>query len=254
MLRDILATNVFQFLMVFARVGAAMMLFPGFGSAMVSVRLRLLLALAVAFVIFPVVGGSLPAMPPDPLSIALLAAGEATIGVFLGMISQMLMAALDLAGNFIGYAVGLTNALAVDPTTAQQSQLVSGFLTMAAITVILASDTHHLMLRALADSYGLFQPGQPLPVDDFSAVAVRTIGESFALAFQLAAPAVVFSLVFNTGLGLLNRLVPQMQVFFVGLPIQVLVGLSVVMVALPALMMWFMRHFRDGLSVFLAPG
>jgi flagellar biosynthetic protein FliR len=80
------------------------------------------------------------------------------------------------------------------------------------------------------------------------------LGDSFVVGIQLAAPVLVFALVFNTGLGLVNRLVPQMQVFFVGLPIQVMVGLSVLAIALPAIMLWFLRYFREGIGAFLSSG
>ncbi|HIJ63264.1 MAG TPA: flagellar type III secretion system protein FliR [Rhodospirillaceae bacterium] len=254
MLRDLLAADVFHLLLVFARLGAAIAFFPGLGGAVVSVRARLLLAVAVTFLVEPVVHPQLPAAPTGVLAIAVLVATEATIGIFFSMLTQTLMVALDLAGNIIGYSIGLTNAFAVDPVTAQQSQLLTGFLNITATTLVLITDTHHLFLHALVDSYGLFTPGARLPLDDFSATMVRILSTSFTVGFGLAAPVMVFALVFNTALGLLNRLVPQMQVFFVGLPMQILGGLSILMLSLPAIMIWFMRHFREGVGAYLGPG
>lgn len=254
MLRELLAADVFHLMLVFARLGAAIMFFPGLGGSVVSVRGRLLLAVAIAFLVEPVVGPHLPAAAPGLLPTAALVAGEVTVGLFFGMLAQTYMAALDIAGNIAGYSVGLTNAFTVDPVTAQQSQLTIGFLTITATALLLITNTHHLYLQALVDSYGLFQPGGRLPVDDFSATMVKTLSSSLAIGFGLASPLLVFSLVFNTALGLLNRLVPQMQVFFVGLPMQILGGLSVLMLTLPPIMLWFLRHFREGIGAYLGSG
>lgn len=254
MLREILATDVFKLMLVFARLGAAVMLFPGFGSAMVNARVRLVLALGLAFILLPSLAPHLPPMPAGPLSLFLLIAGEVTIGLFLGILTQVLMVPLDLAGNSIGYAVGLTNVFTFDPISQQQSQALTGFLNMLGMTLVFLTDTHHLMLRALVDTYTLFTPGNPLPMGDFAYSVVHTLDESFVLGIKLAAPLMVFVLTFNTALGLLNRLVPQMQVFFVGLPIQILGGLAILMTCLAPIMYWFLRYVSDGVAAFVAPG
>jgi len=254
LLKDLLATDVFQVTLVFARLGAAIMFFPGLGSAVVTARARLLLAVALAFLIEPVVRAHLPVVPHAVLPMASAVAVEASIGLFFGLIAQTLLSALDIAGNVIGYSVGLTNAFAVDPVTAQQSQLLTGFLSITATSLILLTDLHHLFLQALVDSYELFGSLGHLPLEDFSGIMVRTMSSSFMVGIELAAPIFVFGLAFNTALGLLNRLVPQMQVFFVGQPLQILGGLSIVMLTLPAVMLWFLRHFREGIGAFLAQG
>ena len=254
MLREILAADVFKLLLVFARLGAAIMLFPGFGSNVVLVRARLALAVAVAFVLMPALAGRLPKMPADPTGMTLLLAGEVTIGLFFGLLMHTLSSALDLAGNAIGYSMGLTNVFTYDPITEQPSQLIPGFLNLMAITMIFVTDTHHLMLRAVVDSYALFVPGQALPVDDMSATLVRTLSASFVVGLKLAAPSIIFAMTFNTGLALLNRLVPQVQVFFVGMPIHILAGLGVLTLALPPILFWFLRHYTDGFSSFLSTG
>ena len=254
MLRELLAADIFRLLLVFARLGAAMMLFPAIGGVVVSPRARLVLALLVSLLLLPVLTPHLPAQPKEPGVLAVLLVGEITVGLFFGAITQLLMTALDLAGNFIGYAAGLTNALISDPVTEQQSQLISGVLNLAAATLLLMVNAHHLMLRALVDSYNLIPVGRPLPVGDFAHEMVRVMASSFRLGTELAAPFLVFSLAFNAGLGLLNRLVPQMQVFFVGMPIQILAGLAILMMTIPAIMLWFVRHFAAGIDSFLGAG
>lgn len=254
MLREIVATDIFRFLLVFLRLGAAMMLMPALGGVLVSPRTRLMLALAVAFVALPPLLHALPVLPKNPYALASLAIGEIIVGLFFGTMMQLLLAALDLAGNYIGYSIGLTNALISDPVTEQQSQLISGFLNLAAVTAMMLSDTHHVMLRAVIDSYSLFPPGASLMMGDFANHLVSTMGASFLIGLKLAAPMLVFSLIFNAGLGLLNRLVPQMQVFFVGMPVQILGGLSVLMLVTAVMLLWFLRYYNDQVGAFLAPG
>ncbi|MDR3438514.1 flagellar biosynthetic protein FliR [Telmatospirillum sp.] len=254
MLKEILSTDVYALILIFARLGAAMMLFPGLSSAAVFTRFRLLLALAIAFLLLPSLAGQLPRMPPDPMSMVLLIGGEVTVGLFFGVLTRVLIMPIDIAGSAVGFAVGLTNMFTNDVVTQEQSQLLTGFLNLIAISVVFVTDTHHLMFQAIVDSYALFLPGQPLPFDDFSQALMRCASDSMMVGFKLAAPLIVFAVTFNSALALLNRLVPQVQVFFVGMPVQILGGMAILAFCLPSIMSWFLRHFSDGLQPFLAPG
>lgn len=251
MLRDILATDVFKLALVFARLGSVMLLMPALSSALIATQVRLLLALAVTFIMTPVLSPLLPETPKTAVGLVLLLAGEITIGIFLGVIMQSLLAALDLAGSFMGYAAGLTNAFTFDWATEDQNTLITSFLNASTLTLIFITNTHHLLLRAVVDSYTLFTPGSAPPFGDFTAALVRLTGQSFLIGMELAAPMVVFSLVFNTALGLVSRMMPQLQIFFIGMPLQIFLGLSIILVALPSFLLWFLRHFIEGLGAFL---
>lgn len=251
MLREMLAANLFQWMLIFARLGAAIMFLPGFNSTMVSARVRLLFALILSFLLLPVLSGKLPSPPASPVGLFLLMAAEVGFGIFIGLVVQMMISALDLAGNAIGIATGLTNMFTYDPITEQQSALMTGFLNLVAITLIFASNCHHLMLHAIVDSYSILTPGQSLPFDDLSQILVRTLGNASTMGLRLAAPFLVFSVTFNTGLALISRLVPQIQVFLVGLPMQILGGLTILMITLPAIMLLFIDTLTDGLGSLL---
>jgi len=254
MLSAMLSADLYKWMLIFARLGAGAMFMPGFSSAMVSVRVRLLFALILSFILMPALAPRLPPAPSQPLALFMLLAGEITIGIFIGILTQTLLSALDQAGNSISSAVGLTNMFAFDPITEQQSQLMTGFLSLLAMTLIFASDTHHMMLRALIDSYDLVRPGQGLPSDDLAHTLVRTLGSASTMGLRLAAPVMVFAITFNSGLALLNRLVPQIQVFFVGLPIQIFGGLSILLICLPAIMLLFVSQLVEGLSALMSFG
>lgn len=251
MLREMLAANLYAWMLIFARIGSSVMFLPGFNSTMVSARVRLFFALILSFLLLPSLSAKLPAAPPSPIGLFLILGGEIAFGIFIGMVVQGLLSALDFAGNAIGYATGLTNMFTADPITEQQSALLTGFLNLVAMTLIFASNTHHLMLHALADSYAIYAPGQSLPADDLAQTLVHTLSASATMGLRLAAPLMVFQVTLNTGLALLNKLVPQMQVFFVGLPIQIFGGLVILMICLPAIMLLYMTQLEQGIGSFL---
>jgi flagellar biosynthetic protein FliR len=254
MLREMLAANLFQWMLIFSRLGAAMMFMPGFNSSMVSARARLLFALILSFLLLPVLSAKLPAAPATPIGLFLLIAAEAGFGIFIGLVVQVMLSALDTAGSAIGYATGLTNMFTYDPISEQQSALMTGFLNLVAVTLIFASNCHHLMLHAIVDSYSILAPGQPLPFDDLSQILVRSLSSASTMGLRLAAPFLVFSITFNTGLALISRLVPQIQVFLVGLPMQIMGGLIILMITLPAIMLLFINSLSEGLASFMSFG
>lgn len=245
MLADLLPTTVFALLLIFARLGTALMLLPGFGESYISIRIRLLLALLVSLVIHPAVAPTLPPMPASPAALFLLVFGEIFIGLFLGTLSRTLMAALSVGGMMIATVTGLANALTNDPTAAQQGSIAGSFLSTLALLIIIVLDLHHLLLRGVIDSYQLFVPGQPLLTGDMSLMVARVVAKAFLLGFQIASPFIAIGLIFNLGLGLLSRLMPQMQIFFIAIPLQILIGLAVLMIALPAIMGWFITGFQE---------
>ena len=251
MLSEYLSTNIYQFMVVFIRISAALMAMPGLGGTLVQVRARLWIGMSFAFVVLPVVAPTLPVMPHQPAALFLLILGEIIIGLFLGALTQALMTSVDVAGTFIGFQTGMTNAFSFDAISAQQSQLLTGFLNTLALTVVFTSDLHHQMLRAVTESYDVFPPGQPLMLNDFSTTLAHLATHAFDIGLRMAAPALVFGLVFQSGMGLLSRLVPQMQIYFVAMPIQLLLGLWMLMVALPLMMVMFQVDFAAGLGPFL---
>jgi flagellar biosynthetic protein FliR len=248
MLGDLLSINAFAALVVFARVGTVIAFLPGFSAAYVSVRIRLAMALALTLLVTPALAAILPPMPATPTALGLLLVREAAIGLFLGSVALIAFAALQTAGTFIAYLSSFASALVQDPVADQQSSTIAGFFTALGLVLVFVTDLHHLMLRAIVDSYGLFTPRAPPPLDDFCSFIARTVAESFGLGVQLAAPFLVVSLVYNVGLGLLGRLMPQLPVFFFGLPLQVALQLWVMMLTVSGIMLVFLDHFADMLA------
>lgn len=248
-----LPAQAFAFFLVFSRLGAALTFLPGFSEIYVSQRFRLVLAGALTFVITPVVMSRLPPVPQSVSGLLLLEGGEIAIGAFIGIVARTAFNALQTAGTLISMQSGLSAAVAFNPTTATEGALTASFLAAVALVIIFATDMDHLMLRALIESYGLFPPGASFPVGDFADAETRLVASSFSLGVRISAPFIVFGVIFFLGLGILARLMPQMQVFFVSQPAQILLGLVIFSGTLVAAVTVFLGSFQDALSLFLGP-
>jgi flagellar biosynthesis protein FliR len=251
MLDQLISGSVFGFLMVFARLGSTLMVLPGFGEAYVSPRIRLGLALVLAFALMPVVGGNVPALPDSIWRLLLLVGNEIGIGLFLGTLARMMLMALSVAGTIVAMQTSLSSALANDPTTAQQASVPANFFMALGVMLIFASNLHHLMLRAMIDSYTVFPPGVLPVIGDMADLITRTISASFVLAVQIAAPFLIIGLIFYLGLGLLARLMPQVQIFFVAMPAQLLIGFVLLLLGTSAAMLWFLDRFEGVFEPFV---
>ncbi len=254
MLQQLIPNDLFSLLLVFARVGGAIMLLPGFGENYVSPRIRLLFALAITVVLTPVVIDKVPGQPDSLLGVFFLVGGEVLIGVFFGGLARIMVSALHVSGTIIGFQASLGNATLLDPGTEQQASLVATFVNVIGVFLIFAADLHHLMLMALVDSYSVFLPGAPPPMSDLSETVSRVFSQSFALGVQIAAPFIVVGLVFYIGVGLLARLMPQVQVFFIAMPIQIMLGFLLMVLTLSAGMLWFLANYESMFTGFLGRG
>lgn len=245
-----LTTSIFQFLLIFARIGAAMSLVPGFGEVYVAIRSRLAFALLLSFVLLPMVKDMIPVLPPEPAAMGLLVTGEILIGLFFGLICRIILMATLEAGMVIALQIGIANALSSDPTTAQQGAVTGNFLVAVAIVLIFATGLDHLTLRALVGTYGVFPPGEMPPLQDVANTIARVSADSFNLSLQMSAPFLVYGIVLVVGMGLIARLMPTLQVFFVVMPLQLLVGFGLMAVTISAAMIWFLDVYRDHLVGF----
>jgi len=246
MLAELLSFNLFALFLVFARVGAALMLLPGFGETYVAPRVRLLLAIAIAVLVTPIVEAALPALPESPIQLLLLLAGEIGIGIFFGALARVLLSGLFVAGMVISYQIGLANAFVYDLTAAQQGSIVGNFLTTTGLLLLFVTNVHHLMLGSVVQSYNLFEVGAPLPLDDLAYAMTHMVAKSFVLAMEIAAPFFIIGLTFYLGLGLLGRLMPQVQVFFIAMPVQIAIGLLIMAMTGIAALSWFVAQFQEG--------
>ncbi|CAA2145446.1 MULTISPECIES: flagellar biosynthetic protein FliR [Methylobacterium] len=230
------------YLLTFARIGTLMMLLPGLGEQSVSPRIRLAFALLVSLILFPMVRPLLPmqgAALAAPGLISLLI-GELLIGLVLGLTVRMVLAALQTTGVIVSQQLGLSYAMTVDPTQGGQQAALGNFLMMLGITLILATDLHHVALDAIGRSYVMLPPDGVLAMGEAAQLALRAMARGFLLAVQISAPFIAFGILFNVGLGVLSRLMPQMQVFFIAVPASVLIGMLILFGSLGIMMSVFL--------------
>ena len=252
LLDEFLALNVYAFLLIFTRVGTALTILPAFGQQQVNMRSRLAIALALTFVLTPLLTERLPAMPGSPWMLGALILGEFLAGAIIGTIGLILASAVQVAGTVTSFVSGLANALIFDPISQQQSAIVAGFLSNIAILLLFVTETHHLMIRAIVDSYGLFEPGTSPLAGDVLEVIVRNVSATFKIGVQMATPFVVAAFGYYVVLGVMTRLAPQIPVFFIGMPLQIVMALAMMIIVVSSIMLIFINFFRDGLAPFLS--
>ena len=243
---------ILTYLLVFSRVGAMVMLLPAIAEMGVPPRVRLVLALAIAFALTPQVQGSYPAIAPQStIALVIMIAQEVTAGVLVGAMARIIMSALQVAGYLIATQIGLAYAQTLDPTQNAQGAVLGNFMTLLGTTLIFMTNLHHLAIGAIAGSYEMLPPGGHLPTGDMAQLVITLVSSSFALGFQLAAPFLVFGFALYAGLGVLARLMPQLQVFFVAVPLNIVCGFLILVALLGSLMTVFLTFYANQMAVFL---
>ena len=244
------AQQVFAAGLIFARLGAMIMVIPGLGETFVPVRVRLSFSLLLALILFPVVGSTVPPVPGDISGVAFAVIKESAIGLMIGTILRLFMSSLAATGEIISIQTTLGFAQTANPTQAAPSTTIGTFLGLLGIVLVMATNMHHLFLSAIVRSYSIFPFTRPMPLADANALAIQTVSRSFALGLQLAAPVVAFSLIFNIATGLVGRVMPQFQIFFVASPLMILLGLSIFALSLGVIGVVWIDHYRDLVGMF----
>ena len=252
-LAQFLPANIFAVMLVFARIGTALMMLPGFGEIYVPQRFRLLLAMILSALLVPILSPLLPAMPASPSALLVVFVAEIAIGLFIGSLTRFVLAGLETAGQIVSLQAGLSNAVMFNPLQATQGTIPSALYSTLGVLLIFLTNVHHIMLRGLVDSYMIFTPGRLPPLEDLSQTIAHAAAGSFRLAIELAAPFIVIGTVFFVALGLIGRLVPQIQILFITQPLQILGGLLLMALVIAGGMSWFLDAFVQQFNV-IVPG
>lgn len=239
---------IFGYLLVVARIGSALVFMPGFGETQVPLQPRLLLALVVCAALYPAT--PVPTVFPDQIAeVTWLIGAEVMIGLWIGLTARILLAAMEFAGFQIGQVSGLANAFGPSLGSFEGATLVASLLLIGAITLIFVTDTHHLIIEALLFSYTAFPFGLVI-WEDLASQIVRAAQHSIYIGTAIAAPFFVMSVVLNVGLGLANRMMPQLPVFLVGAPMLIAVGFVILLVAASPMMNFFLTDLANWLDDF----
>ena len=248
MLEELLKLNVYTFVVVFSRMGTVMIFIPVIGDTRILSRGRLFFALAISLILTPIISDLLPKMPTKPIELGLIIAGEILAGIFIGFVVRAMYFATQTAGTVISFVSGMANTMVYDPVVEQQSAIISGFMGSVAVLLLFVTNMHHLLIEAMVESYMLFKPGLAPNFGDMSQMMARQIADTFILGVQLSTPFVVVSLAYYMGLGVLTRLSPQIPVFFVAMPLQIIISTIVMILAIGGMMTVYLKHFNDNLQ------
>lgn len=225
------------FLLVLGRVGGIFAATPMFGGRLVSNRVKAAMVFAITLVLFPVLSPLIPAeLPSDILSFGLLMVKESLIGVTLGILSQIIFAAVEFCGHLVATQMGLSIAMQFDPTMGMQVSALSVLQNLLAMLLFLSLDAHHLFFSAMMESYGRIPVGGFHTSPDLLKYFTATVSGIFLVGIKLAAPVAVSLLAATTVLGIMARAFPQMNVFLVSMPLNIGLGFLILGLSLVAFM------------------
>ena len=245
-LLDLTENVLWVHFIVFLRVAAAISLFPGFGEQSVPVRIKLGLAIMMTMIIAPAVSPALLSFRDAPPPLGLIVLTEAVVGLLIGLGIRLFVMALQTAGTIAAQSTSLSQILGtqgIEPIPAMGHILVLGGITLAMILGL-----HVRLAELVILTYTLFPAAQITDASSVSLWGMRQVANAFALAFSLAAPFVIISVLYNLTLGIINRAMPQMMVVFVGAPVITGAGIVILLVMAPTMLsLW-----ADALGHFMA--
>jgi flagellar biosynthetic protein FliR len=226
--------NLALALLVFARVSGIFSSAPMFSSRNIPARVRALTALSIALVAMPALLGK--GLRPEAAQIGayvLLVLGEFIVGVCIGLIMAVFFAIIQVAGQMLDTQVGFGIVNVVDPQSGTQIPLLGNFLQMLFVLVFFAADLHHIFLSALMESFDLLPIARMGFSPQTALFVLELFTNMFLAAFKLAMPMIIATLLVDVSMGMLARTMPQMNVFVVGIPLKLAVGIFMLSVFLP---------------------
>ena len=249
-LDSFLSGHLFAFMLLFSRIGATMMLFPGIGESYVPPRARLMFAFAICLLLLEPMLPRLPTLPSAPAAMARLIFYETLIGLFFGTLLRITTSALESTGMLIGLQTGLSNATMMNPAMATQSPLPSALLSTLGMILIFVSGADHFLIRTIIALYDAFPAGgSPMP-GDMAQTIIYVTNHSFVVGIELAAPFLIMGLLLYTTMGILQRLMPSIQIFMVMMPLQIWGGLIMFTLTLAGILTVWLEFFNQSVGSF----
>jgi flagellar biosynthetic protein FliR len=225
-------TEVLGFLLVVCRVGGLFVLAPGFSATMIPNRIKLMLAMALALAMMPIaVHGQ--TVPLDAGDYVMLMLKEIGVGLIFAFPMALVGAAVQAGASLLDTLIGFSFSSILDPVNNQQTAILGQFYSLFAVLVLLMSGGDHIMIEGIGASY------RALPITAYPHIgavtsgALAAFGQVWAIGLEIAAPVLVALVITDAAIGLVSRAVPQMNVFVVGMPAKILVGMTVIAATLP---------------------
>jgi len=215
------------FALIFCRISGMLATLPILSYPMISAKIRIMFGLVLTSLLLPVAGAQFPEAQSF-VEFLILIVKEVFIGLTIGFGARVIFESLNMAGSFIGRQMGLAMANVMDPTSRQQLPVISQFWLLLLMVLLLVTDSHHLLMETLYRNFELI----PLGAGELTAASGRTMistgTQAFAIALKLAAPAMVFLLLVDASIAFTARVMPQMNIFLVTLPLKIGMGIFIV--------------------------
>ena len=231
------------FFLIFLRVAAILFTAPIFNSRNIPVFFKAGLAFAVSFILFPMLDLGETPFRSEAVPFILGTVSEILIGIIIGISVRMIFTGIQLAGQLAGFQMGMAMANIIDPATSEQVPILAQLNNLIALLVFLTVNAHYWFLRALVDSFHLVPPFQFRFTGSLMEQLMSLAGNIFVIAVKVGAPLIVVLLFMSVAFGLAARTVPQMNIFFVAMPLKILVGLLFFLFALPYMTAFFESLF-----------
>ena len=224
--------EIIFFMLVLSRVAGIFAAMPVFGGRRMPTRIKAITVLMITLVCFPTLSVTLPNVPSDAFSLALLIFSEVMVGLTLAFIAQIIFAAVEFSGQIIGMQMGLTIASILDPSQGTQTQIMSVVQTLFATLLFLSLNIHHMFIRAIMDSFKVIPLGGWHLSGELVNFLVMRTADIFIIGIRLAAPVMVALLLTTVALGIMARAFPQMNIFMVSMPLNIGLGLMILGITL----------------------
>ncbi|MFD1745994.1 flagellar biosynthetic protein FliR [Rhizobium helianthi] len=235
--------TMLAFFLVFCRMGGCFMTLPGFSSARLPMNVRLFVSVAISLAVLPILWNTVyPRVSSGTATYIGLIFTEMLIGIMYGMIARLYVLGLQFSGAIIGMSIGFSAPAGHDILEDMSETSVTNFISFCGLMMLFMLDFHHVVFRALVDSYGATPVGAILEPQKMLITLADTLRASTSIMLRLASPFLIFGLLFNVGVGLVNKLAQQIPIYFISTPFLIAGGLFMLYVSIAALA----RQFADG--------
>lgn len=238
-------TELYEYFIVLVRISGTMLLIPALGESFISTRFRAMIALTLTIVITPLASQYLPPDPGSVFGLLHIVVRELFVGLLIGAIGRLMIAAIDMAGGILSFQMSLSSAMVFNPAMGGQGSILSAFLTLSALLIIFALDLHHLMIKGLIASYQLIGKSTPILMQDIAGFVTKTVSRMFLVGVQIASPILIVGILAQLMAGFLNRLMPQLQIYFITMPVYIAAGFVVLLASVGVMLEVFADAFAD---------
>jgi flagellar biosynthetic protein FliR len=232
-LPSIAATQLVGYVLVMCRVGGLFVLAPIFSGKMIPTQAKVIVAGAISFALEPMVVSGVKI--PTGVEVVPLIMKELLVGLAFALALGVVAAGLEAAASIMDTMIGFSFAQLVDPLTQAETAIIGQLYSLFAVIVFLLIGGDHLMIEGLDASYRLIPLGSVPSATQLGAMAAQDLTQIFLIAIEVAAPVIVALALVDMALALVSRAVPQMNVFIVGIPAKIMVGLGAIAASLPFL-------------------